>query len=460
MIKHFLKARKGKTSENHNAISGEGLQAVIQFQGFRQLWIGQIFSQLADKFYIVLMVYLIAQYWAISEPVAGETLAGVAAIVRMGFETPAQKITLLATGIYIANTMPAMFLGAIAGIGADRWPKRRLMIASNALRAILVLAAPFCVLQGPTWMGIGWGYWGLIGMTFLESILTQFFAPAEQAAIPLLVPKEHLLAANSLYQATSMGATIVGFAIGDPILRLLRESFLSIGINGGEFLLLPFCYGMAALSIGSINLVETGSPKKDINLAEEIIEGLRILKQRSSIRGAILHLVFLYSLLAALYVLAISLASSIPELGPTKFGTLLAISGLGMALGALAIAQIGKKFNRRNLASAGLGIITFALILLGQSLGSLYLTVILCGCLGVGAALVAIPSQTTLQEDTPKNLRGKIFGLQNNLINIAVSLPLVIAGAIVSKYGLLPVLWLLAFAALIAGLLEHPWKRC
>ena len=51
-------------------------------------------------------------------------------------------------------------------------------------------------------------------MTFLESILTQFFAPSEQAAIPVLVPNQHLLAANSLYQATSMGATILGFALG------------------------------------------------------------------------------------------------------------------------------------------------------------------------------------------------------------------------------------------------------
>ena len=40
-----------------------GLQAVIRLDGFRRLWIGQIFSQLADKFYIVLMVFLIAQYW-------------------------------------------------------------------------------------------------------------------------------------------------------------------------------------------------------------------------------------------------------------------------------------------------------------------------------------------------------------------------------------------------------------
>ena len=84
-------------------------------------------------------------------------------------------------------------------------------------------------------------------MTFLESILTQFFAPSEQATIPVVVPGDHLLAANSLYQATSMGATILGFALGEPILRALHSILAMIGIDGGEFLLLPVCYGLAAL---------------------------------------------------------------------------------------------------------------------------------------------------------------------------------------------------------------------
>jgi len=80
--------------------------------------------------------------------------------------------------------------------------------------------------------------------------------------------------------------------------------------------------------------------------------------------------------------------------------------------------------------------------------------------LGVGSALLAIPAQTTIQEDTPEAMRGKVFGLQNNLINIALSLPLVLAGAVVSRYGLLPVLWALAGLAGLAALLERPWERC
>jgi predicted MFS family arabinose efflux permease len=173
-----------------------------------------------------------------------------------------------------------------------------------------------------------------------------------------------------------------------------------------------------------------------------------------------LQLVLLYSLLAALYVLAISLAASISGLGPTRFGTLLAMSGLGLALGALAMAQLGNRLNRRLLASSGLGVIACCLVLLGQLRGNLTFTLLLCGLLGVGAALLAIPAQTTIQEDTPEDQRGKVFGLQNNLINIALSLPLALAGTVVSRYGLLPVLWGLAAIAALAALSEQPWRRC
>jgi MFS family permease len=437
-----------------------GLGAVLAVPGFRRLWLGQIFSQLADKFYIVLMVFLIARYWVTDLSQTDPALAEAAAAIRVAIESRAQLITLLATGIYVANTIPAMLLGTVAGVWADRWPKRSVMVASNGLRAVLVLLVPLCLLPGPQWLGLSWGYWSLLLITLLESVLTQFFAPAEQATIPLLLPPHLLLAANSVYQATSMAATIVGFALGDPILRLLHGLLARAGMNGGEFVLLPLCYGLAAVAIAGIEVNEPTRASRDTSVWQEIGEGIQVLRERASVRAAVLQLVLLYSLLAALYVLAISLAASIRDLGPTGFGTLLAMSGVGLAIGALAVAQLGERFHRRLLATTGLGTIAWCLVLLGQLRGNLPLTLLLCTLLGVGAALLAIPAQTTIQEDTPEDQRGKVFGLQNNLINIALSLPLVLAGTVVSRWGLLPVLWGLAAIAVLAALIERPWRRC
>jgi MFS family permease len=291
----------------------------------------------------------------------------------------------------------------------------------------------------------------------LESCLTQFFAPAEQAAIPLLVDRDLLLPANSLYTATTMAATIVGYAIGEPILQLLHHLCSQFGIQGGEFLLVPFAYGTAGLILLFVKPVEKLRESFGNSVWSDIKEGLNFLVERSNVRGAVLHLVALYSLLAALYVLSISLASRVIQLGPTKFGVLLAMSGIGLALGAVLVAQMGHKFHRRSLASVGLGTMGFSLVLLAQLRPNLLSTLLLCCALGVGAALLGIPAQTTIQEDTPEHLRGKVFGLQNNLVNIALSLPLVLAGALVGSMGLKPVLWLLALMLFAGVLLERPW---
>lgn len=441
-----------------NDRQGTGVAAVLACHDFRWLWLGQIFSQLADKFYIVLMVFLIAQHW-VSGTASSPALAGAAAAMRIEVpETRAQLITLLATGIYVANTLPAVFLGALAGVWADRWPKRRVMVASNGLRALLVLLVPLSLLEGPQWLGPNWGYWALLVLTLLESSLTQFFTPAEQAAITSLVPQPQLLAANSIYQTTSMATTIVGFALGEPILQLLRDGLAQLGVNGGEFLLLPFCYVAAALAISRIRRHDEPR-RRQRSLRRELGEGVAVLRQRPRVAWAMGQLVLLYSLLAALTVLAISLAAAVPGLGPTRFGVPLAMSALGLAAGALAVAQLGQAIGRHRLAAAGLALIGWSLLLLGRLLGSLPFTLLLCGVLGVGAALLAIPTQTTIQEGTPRSQRGKVFGLQNNLINIALSLPLVLAGATVSRWGLLPVLQTLAALALVAALAERPWRR-
>ncbi|MCH1457951.1 MAG: MFS transporter, partial [Synechococcus sp. MOX_bin73] len=100
-----------------------GIQAVMALGDFRKLWLGQIFSQLADKFYIVLMVFLIDQHLLVMGGGTG-VLADMASDYGLDISTRTKVITLLATGIFVANTIPAMVLGTLAGVWADRWPKR------------------------------------------------------------------------------------------------------------------------------------------------------------------------------------------------------------------------------------------------------------------------------------------------------------------------------------------------
>jgi sugar phosphate permease len=73
--------------------------------------------------------------------------------------------------------------------------------------------------------------------------------------------------------------------------------------------------------------------------------------------------------------------------------------------------------------------------------------------LGLFAAFVGVPMQTMIQSETPVDMRGKVFGLQNNAVNIALSLPLALAGIAETLVGLKPVLLALAALAVAGGIL-------
>ncbi len=85
---------------------------------------------------------------------------------------------------------------------------------------------------------------------------------------------------------------------------------------------------------------------------------------------------------------------------------------------------------------------------------NLWLAFLMTMLLGSFAALVGIPMQTTIQAETPKAMRGKVFGLQNNAINIALSLPLALAGVAETMFGLKSVFFSLAALVIAGGVLN------
>jgi MFS family permease len=83
----------------------------------------------------------------------------------------------------------------------------------------------------------------------------------------------------------------------------------------------------------------------------------------------------------------------------------------------------------------------------------LWLGIFCAGILGLGASLIAVPMQTLIQEKTPESMRGKVFGFQNNAVNIAVAVPLIFVAPLAERFGLPPVLWGMSAIVTIAGIL-------
>ncbi len=421
-----------------------GFLPVLRNRNFLALWSGQVFSQLADKVYLVLMIMLITKH----------------------FQSEGQTISGWVSAIMIAFTIPAVLFGSVAGVYVDHWSKKTVLVSTNLLRGGLVLVLPLLMWVSQGWSalaGVPIGFLVMLGITFLVSTLTQFFAPAEQTAIPLLVERKHLLSANSLYTTTMMASVIVGFAVGEPLLAFADMAIAPLvkNVDIGKELLVGISYAMAGVLLLLIRPHEkVDQSKQDTpHVWENIRDGLRYLKNHERVRGAMIQLVILFSIFAALAVLAVRLAEVIPEIKSSQFGFLLAAGGIGMAVGAVVLGHDGQRFARAQLnlyGSLGMTATLAALSLFNQRLVPV---LILLAVFGACAAIVAIPMQTTIQEETPEEMRGKVFGLQNNAINIALSLPLALAGVAETFFGLRIVFLMLAALSLAGGMLSWAIAR-
>ncbi|MBL1208455.1 MFS transporter [Geminocystis sp. GBBB08] len=410
--------------------SSTGFMNVLINKSFLILWLGQIFSQLADKIYLVLII----------------------AIISNNFQAEGQSISGWVSLVMIAFTIPAVLFGSLAGVYVDRWSKKVVLVMSNLLRGLLVLMIPFCLSIdniNQEIFSLPFAFWLILFITLSVSTFTQFFAPAEQATIPLIVKKQDLLAANTFYTTTMMGMLIIGFAIGDPLLVLVSNWGKKFSFNYGQELLVGASYVLAGLILIILNTQEKNQDKQteEKHPFEDIKEGLRYLGKNHRVRNALFQLVILFSIFAALAVLAVRLAETIPGMEASQFGYLLASAGVGIAIGGTFVTHQGRMTSHAKLcfwgsigmagALTGLSVVTNNLVL------ALTMTVIL----GFFAALVGVPMQTTIQAETPPEMRGKVFGLQNNAVNIALSLPLALAGVAETYFGLRIVLITLALLA-------------
>ncbi|GCL43547.1 MFS transporter [Anabaena sp. FACHB-1250] len=397
-----------------------GFAALVKNRGFMLLWIGQLISQLADKVFFVLMIALLKLYL----PVNGGGEDG-------------------RFYLYMAFTVPAMLFGSAGGIIVDRVPKKLIMVASDAVRGVLMLLIPFL----PREFAI------LLFFTFSISTVTQFFAPAEQAAIPLLVKKEGLMAANALFSSTMMAALIIGNAVATPMLNW----FESFNKGFGKELVVGCLYLLSALIMMPIHFREhrPNQETAPINPWAEFMLGLRYLKQNRLVWNAMLQIVTLYCVFAALIELAIGMAARL-HLAPEEFSSFVAAAGVGMVIGAAILGHFGHRLHHKPLPLIGFIIMAFSLGLF-IFIDNQPLALGLCIFLGVGAAFVNVPMQTLIQQQTPPEMHGKVFGFQNHAINIALTAPLLITTKLVNAFGLSVVL--LGMSVVVGAIGIWSWQN-
>ena len=414
-----------------------GFREVLKGRDFRLLWGAQVAAQLGDKFFafsLLLSIYSLTHLY------------------------------LSDAALLLAYTIPAVFLSIPAGIFADRYDKKTLMIWTNLSRGVMVLGVPALEITGVAEHQV----LPLYVITFVFAGVGQLFAPAEAASIPSLVKRRDLAAATSLFTIT----IILTIVLSVPLASLAQGL---LGLEG------PYYFGAAlfALAAGAIWLIKpklaaptvVGGPAlrapwsstwAEIRQTWEVVRASRILPFAFAMLTLALAIVFTIFALSAGYMQHVLLRSPhdsyillIPAtVGMVVAGTVVsrraAASGEGprTVVGGLALAGV---------AMVVLGVLPPILDRLHIDGALVPLAISLAVVFGLGLGAVLIPCLVLIQEETEEATRGKIFGGAFLAINLAIAVPLLLAGAIADLVGASDVVGGLGLALIITGLVA--WRR-
>jgi MFS family permease len=428
---------------------GEGFLTLLKKRNFLRLWLAQLISMTilnASNYALLILI----------EEVTGST-------------------TLIGLAI-ICFSLPAVLFGAPAGVFVDHMNKRRVLWGSNCLRAIATLVFVVSLLLNrhqlvPVYL-----------LTFLISIIGQFFTPAEGSIIPLLVSEEELMPALSLFNITFMLSQALGFIIFAPIALSLLPTFMihHLLVTPIEqlYALIAVLYLVCAFLIIQIppsslrqKAAVSGNSTQPLgsimnNIWSEIYQGWSFMRRRKPLFLAVVQLSFAGVLLLVLSQLATPIVTKLLLLAPTAMAFVFAPAGIGLVIGAVFMPRITKRLGKSRAVLIGIIILTSTTLLLplsttlahalqpnGWNTNPLLLLAVASLMFTAGVALdfINIPAQTAIQEQTPDWIKGRVLSLQLMLYN-ACAIPIILfIGGFADLYGVDRVLYLMSAGQLIFG---------
>ncbi len=370
--------------------------------------------------------------------------------------------------LILSFLVPAVLVSAVAGVYVDRLDRRLILVATNVLRGLAIIGLFL----------VGDHLLLMLLLNLFVSTVTVFFAPAEAAMIPEVVPRSQLLAANGVFTLTLNAAFALGFALLGPlVINIAGPQAVILVVAALYFLAAVFCWTLPP-SPPPARTTDDGNAVGETQRAvtstiAQLRDGFAFIKGHRSIRWSLLYLGITASLVGVLGVLGPDLAQTALGLRPKDIAIIVLPLGGGIVMGILLLNSYGKFMPRRRVIEGGLIVLGVMLALLSvagpisQFLQSaeqasdlldlsavtslLAVVVVIAFIAGVAYAAVAIPAQTQLQEDLPEDVRGRVFGVLNMLVSVSSFLPIIIVGPISDLIGTATVMLLVAIAVLASG---------
>ena len=373
-------------------------------RNFRQLWLGQVVSQMGDWFDTIALYTIILK------------LTGSGRYVGL---------------LLVARFVPSFFFGPISGVVADRFSRQRIMIVSDLLRAIVVLG--FLFVRRPDQL------WIIYVLTVFQLGLSTFFEPAKTAAIPSIVQDRELVAANAISSVTWSAMLTIGAAIGGFITGWFGTDV--------AFILDAATYLLSAALIAGIRVPKRKKRERQkLSLGRllgisETIEGIRYVKDRPRVL-AVLLVKPAWGLGGGILTLLAVFGERIFPVGKNAaqgIGVLFAARGIGTAVGPIVARRISGEANTRMQTSIGLAFMLAGsfYIAFGSATSFVFALVVL-GIAHCGGSIIWVFSTVILQRTVEDNFRGRVFAAELALVTLTMAASNYLTGELLDRYQISP----------------------
>lgn len=362
-------------------------------RNYRYTWMGQVVSEAGDYFNNVAVLALVMEK------------SGSGMVV---------------SGVFLARAIPAVLAGPIAGVLLDRFDRRRIMLASDLLRAFVAAAFVFTVHQQRPWL--------LYLLSALLMFASPFFTAGRASILPTLASKDELHAANSLTQNTSWATLTVGTLLGG--LGTARLGY------DAAFLLNALSFFFSAWCIWKLDWHPTEPvPSTRSSGARDFLDGLRYIGSIPLMTG-IAMISFGWALGGgAAQVLFALFGGQVFHRGATGIGDIWGFAGAGLLLGG----TIGHLVGRRASFASYKRTVTVSYLLHGVAYmlfsrtGSFAAALLFMMLSRVGMAVTSVLNNSQLLHHTAPDYRGRVFASLEALRNAVMIVSMAAAG-IASQY--------------------------
>jgi dTMP kinase len=383
-------------------------RSVLAIPAFRKLWNAMAFSSFGD------WLGLLAST-ALAQQLAGGDYA---------------KANFAIAGVFIVRLLPAVILGPFAGVIADRFDRRKLMVFCDVIRFALYVSIPI----------VGSYFW-LYTATILVEIVTLFWSPAKEASVPNLVPKHKLESANQVSLLASYGTAPIA-AIVFSLLAIFSGAInsalgnetpasaadIALYINAFSFL---YC----AYIVWKLREIPPGAATTAASpgIGTSLLEGFQVIKVSKIIRGVVIGMLGAFFAAGAVIGLARTFVDDL-QAGEAAYGVLFGAVFTGLALGISFGPKVFAQFSRRRLFGASLAISSFLLVVLSLVL-NLVLAIFIVVLLGAFAGISWVTGFTMLGMEVADEVRGRTFAYVQSLVRVSLVLVLAIAPLVAAAIG-------------------------